>query len=391
MSFSLKLLGGVALEGSAGPVSGPAVQRHRLALLALLAVSRPAAQSREKLVAWLWSEQDDDHARALLNQSVHALRRALGAEVILSAGNELRLNSALVRCDATAFEEAIHAEAPARAVALYSGPFLDGFFLDKAPEFERWVARERDRLETLYARALEDLAEAAQRAGDWSEAARCWKARLVHDPCDSRVVLRLMAALEREGNPAGALRHGLAHQHRLREDLEIEPDPAVLDAVARLRRESQAAPSHGENQGPLGAPPPAAAILPVASGPPSADSAASRSTRRPEAFVAAAVLLVLALVVAVGLMPGGGLRAKPATAGVDEIAQAVALELNRREQGDTTGRLPELRTTSIPAYELYLRGNDPALLRSDSAARRGLGYFEQAVALDSNYAAAWAG
>jgi tetratricopeptide (TPR) repeat protein len=76
---------------------------------------------------------------------------------------------------------------------------------------------------------------------------------------------------------------------------------------------------------------------------------------------------------------------------VDALAQAVARELERRGRGDTTQLQPAQPTSSIPAYELYLRGNDPALLRSDSAARRGLGYFEQAVALDSTYAAAWAG
>jgi Tfp pilus assembly protein PilF len=76
---------------------------------------------------------------------------------------------------------------------------------------------------------------------------------------------------------------------------------------------------------------------------------------------------------------------------VDEIAQAVARELERRQRGDTSNRLPRQRTQNIAAYELYLRGNDPALLRSDSSARRGLEYFRRAVALDSNYAAAWAG
>jgi tetratricopeptide (TPR) repeat protein len=38
-----------------------------------------------------------------------------------------------------------------------------------------------------------------------------------------------------------------------------------------------------------------------------------------------------------------------------------------------------------------VKGSDPAILRSDSAARLGLDYFRRAVALDSNYAAAWTG
>jgi DNA-binding SARP family transcriptional activator len=54
MSFTLKVFGGVSLAAHAGPLSGSAVQRHRLAVLAVLAVSHPRAVSRDKLLAWLW-------------------------------------------------------------------------------------------------------------------------------------------------------------------------------------------------------------------------------------------------------------------------------------------------------------------------------------------------
>jgi transposase len=45
---------------------------------------------------------------------------------------------------------------------VYGGPLLDGFYVADAPEFERWVEGERDRLGRAYARALERLAEAAR-------------------------------------------------------------------------------------------------------------------------------------------------------------------------------------------------------------------------------------
>ena len=47
-------------------------------------------------------------------------------------------------------------------------------------------------------------------------------------------------------------------------------------------------------------------------------------------------------------------------------------------------------TQNIAAYELYLRGRDPALFRSDSGPLRGLEYLDQAIALDSTFAAAYA-
>jgi DNA-binding SARP family transcriptional activator len=387
MSFSLKVLGGISVTGDRGPLTGPAVQRHRLALLAILATSRPRAVSRDKLMAWLWPERDGERARQLLNQAVHALRRTLGPDAILSTGDELQLNAAVVRCDVVDFEEALAESQPERAAALYGGPFLDGFFLDDAPEFEHWVDRERDRLASSCAAALEELAEAAERTGPWAAAVGWWKARSAQDPYDSRVALRLVQALERAGNRAGALQQALLHQRRLRQDLEIEPAPELSVVVERLRQEP----------GPLAMPAdrmerpireraaPAHAVAPLSAPPVPAPS------RRRTLLGVLVVLTGCAIGYSVWRVSGDRRAAMATPAVVDQIARAVAREIGRRERGDTTKQLPEYRTRSIPAYELYLRGNDPALLRSDSGARLGLEYFRRAVALDSTYAAAWAG
>jgi DNA-binding SARP family transcriptional activator len=406
MSFSLKLLGGVALRGEPGLLTGPAAQRFRLALLALLAAAYPRAVSRDKLMAWLWPERDTEPARHLLNQAVHALRRALGPEAILSAGDDLQFNAGVVDCDVVAFEEALARGEAASAAALYAGPFLDGFHLDGAPEFERWVDRERDRLAAAYAKVVDGLAEAAERAGDAGVAVEWWRARAAHDPYDSRVALRLMQALERAGNRAGALQHAVLHQQLLRTELEIEPTPEVLALAERLRREPVPAARSREPAIRASAKTTTELVDTEATASSGAvgDHPGLSTGSSPPAPARRRTLWYVAAVAALALAVGGGMRlaarsrqpavvtAAPTTpAVVDEIAQAVARELDRRERGDTARRLPQHRTRSIPAYELYLRGNDPALLRSDSAARRGLEYFRRAIALDSTYAAAWAG
>jgi serine/threonine-protein kinase len=341
-------------------------------------------------MAWLWPERDVERARQLLNQAVHSLRRALGAEAVLSAGDELQLNAAVVSCDVAAFEEAVAGGHAQQAVALYSGPFLDGFFLDGAPEFERWVDRERDRLAASCAKALEGLAESAEQAGDSGAAVEWWKAREALDPYDSRVALRLMQALDRAGNRAGALQHALTHQQLLREDLEIEPAPDVLALVERLRREPPAgAVARRERVIPAAAPLPAPAVAALPALPALPASTLPRRRSIPYSVV---LLLGGAIGSTIWLVSSRGHATGVATPTVvDEIARAVAREIARRERGDTGRVLPQYRTQSIPAYELYLRGSDPALLRSDSAARLGLEYFRRAVAADSTYAAAWAG
>ena len=320
MSFSLKLLGGLTLAGEHGPLTGPAVQRHRLALLALLACARPRAVSRDKLMAWLWPERESEPARRLLNQAVHALRQALGPETILSAGEELQLNPAAIECDVIAFEEALGAGAPDRAVPLYGGPFLDGFYLDDAPELERWVDRERDRLAAAHAKAVESLAEVAERAGDSSGAVDWWKARSAHDPYDSRVALRLMQALERAGNRAGALQHAAAHQQLLREELEIEPPAEVRALVDRLRRAPAALEAAVER---LGADQPSAPLPPPA---PADAVAPRRPPPRRFQYAALALLLAAAVATAAILLPSrtDETRAAASPRVVDQIAKAVA-------------------------------------------------------------------
>jgi adenylate cyclase len=74
-----------------------------------------------------------------------------------------------------------------------------------------------------------------------------------------------------------------------------------------------------------------------------------------------------------------------------DIAGAVARELDLRLGKATLARIKRGSTRNIAAYELYLRGNDPVLPRTDSGARAALKYFRQAVALDPNYTAAYAG
>lgn len=234
---SLKLLGPPSLQDSDGsPLGGQAAQRHRIALLALLARSPERGLLREKLMGYLWPESDAERARNLLNVSLYVLRRALGEDALVSSADHLRLNPERVRSDVVELEAALAAGEHERAVAAYGGPFLDGFFLTHAPEFDQWAALERDRLAGSYAAALEALADAAGARRDLTAAAGWWKTRAAQDPYDSRVARRLMQALDAAGNPAAALQHAAIHKRLLRDEFGVGPDPETEAAVAAIRR-----------------------------------------------------------------------------------------------------------------------------------------------------------
>ncbi len=75
----------------------------------------------------------------------------------------------------------------------------------------------------------------------------------------------------------------------------------------------------------------------------------------------------------------------------DEIARAVADELDLRLGPGGAPQPPRaVATSSVVAYEWYLRGRDDALVRTMEGRRRGIEYLQRAIAIDSGFAAAHA-
>jgi tetratricopeptide (TPR) repeat protein len=235
---SLKLFGGLSVETQAGPLTGRAAQRRRLALLALLATSR--GLGREKVIACLWPEVDSERGRRLLSDSVYRVNKALGGDTIVTAGDELRLDADRLPSDVAAFEAALAGDRHREAVEYYGGPFLDGFFLDGAPDFEQWSSRERSRLARLQAGALEALAAECEGRGDAAGAVTWWYRAAGHDPFSPRVAVRLMAALDRAGERGAALRHARLYADLYRQEFEADVDAEVAEFAEALRRASRA-------------------------------------------------------------------------------------------------------------------------------------------------------
>ncbi|MGB5301621.1 MAG: BTAD domain-containing putative transcriptional regulator, partial [Gemmatimonadota bacterium] len=220
--ISLQLLGGASIRTDQGPVTGEAAQARRIALLALLAVTPNGAVGREKLIGSLWPDVDPERGRHLLSEAVYQLRKALGADSLISEGDTLRLDSRAVTCDAVAFEALANRGEHQAALEAYPGPFLDGFTVRNAPDFEQWAESERRRLEDLAAEAREALALECEGSKDYLAAARHWKRLIAHDPYNSRYVVRRMWALASSGDPGNAIQESEEHARLLREDLDAE-------------------------------------------------------------------------------------------------------------------------------------------------------------------------
>ena len=206
-----------------------------MALLSLLVIAPHRTAARGQLITLLWPDVSIDTGRNRLNTCVHQLRSTLGKEALVSIGDDLRLDPALVSCDVWAFEDAVRANDSSRAVTLYGGPLLDAFYLPGSVEFERRIDRERDRLQRAYLGVLEALAEQAEKRREYRAAADRWQELVGADPYDSRVTRRLMQALVNVGNRAAALRVADDHARLLDEEIGVEPSEEVQALAARLR------------------------------------------------------------------------------------------------------------------------------------------------------------
>jgi TolB-like protein len=237
----LRTLGGAVVQGESGPLGGAAAQRKSLALLALLAPGSERGMSRDKIVTYLWPDAEPVRAAHGMSQLLYALRRELGAEDLVLGTSELRLNPAVMTSDVAEFVAARRAGDLEQAVSLYGGPFLDGFYLTDAAEFERWVENERAGLARDYAEALETLAAQASVRGEHRQAAAWWRRLADHDPLSSRVTVHLMSTLAAAGNRAEAIEQARAYQDLIQRELDAEPNPAIIALAEQLRRKPAAA------------------------------------------------------------------------------------------------------------------------------------------------------
>lgn len=232
--FRVRTFGGLSVieEGEDGaPI---AVQRRRLAVLALLAGAGDRGMTRERIMAYLWPESATTSARHNLKQAVFGLRKQFGAEAIVGE-IALRLDARVMRTDRAALERALIEGRVDDAMALRAGPFLDGFHLDGAVEFERWMDAEREGISQRLQRALEAEAMREEEGGEVQVSARRWRQLVALDPYSSRYTVGLMRALAAAGDAPGAIRVAKAHEARVREELDAAVDPVVVGWVERLR------------------------------------------------------------------------------------------------------------------------------------------------------------
>jgi DNA-binding SARP family transcriptional activator len=212
-------------------------QPRRLALLAYLALrARHGPERRDTLLALFWPESDTNHARGALRNALHFLRGSFTHGAIQSIGSEqVQLDLGLVECDAVEFDRLCDGGELEAALRLYEGDLLKGFFISHAPEFERWLDGERDRLRQRAADAARILAAEAEATGETGLAVVRLRQLLALEPTDevtARHLMRLLVAADDRGR---ALQVFGDLEARLHDDYGLEPAPETRALANAIR------------------------------------------------------------------------------------------------------------------------------------------------------------
>ena len=240
--IELRTLGAVDLrDGDGREVRTVVAQPKRLALLVYLAVARPRGfHRRDTLLALFWPELDQERGRAALRKAAHVVRQGLGPGAVVGRGDEeLGLAEGAVACDAVAFERAVGERRFGDALELYRGDLLEGFFISGAPEFERWVERERARCREQAAGAAWAAAEQAA-AEERDVLAVKWARRaLDFTPTDESALRRMIVLFYRMGDRAAALHAYNEFERRLLEECGVRPSAETRRLVEAVRQSGE--------------------------------------------------------------------------------------------------------------------------------------------------------
>lgn len=352
--YRLETLGTLSLEGPSAAIraADQRQQRRRLALLSTLACAGDRGLSRDQLLLLFWPDSTQKKARHSLDQLLYAIRTSID-DSIFAGVNPLRLNHDIITSDVGDFVRELREGNLSRAAELYRGPFLEGFYLSETREFEEWVAMQRERFAHSFCDALEQLARDSQASGDY-RAAVAWRRKLSEtDPISTRHALELMRALTRSGDPASAISHG-EHYRRI---YSQELGSGGVDTVDQLLEELK-----GKSSTFVAPMSPALIQEPV-----TPDTPRRKGVRPWRPALAGTTLVLIA------------------------AAMAVVIAYRSEDKRPQPVSKTQMMTSNVAAYDLYQRGIDPTLLRSDSTALVALGYLERAVQLDTTFAAGYAG
>jgi len=232
----LRVLGPVQVEQDGKPVHGFESQKA-LALLCYLALhSHPIPRSH--LAALFWGDRPEARGRSNLRRALNNLTSLLPDSLQADRHMVQFRRTPEHQLDVDQFHALMDQGDPgslAAAVALYRGELLAGLSPANCPDFEAWLAIERERWHQRITWALDQLVTHHMQQGEYRTALDFASRLVALDPWREEAHRQKMLLLARTGQYNAALAQFESCRRILAEELNVEPSPETIALYKRIR------------------------------------------------------------------------------------------------------------------------------------------------------------
>jgi predicted ATPase/DNA-binding SARP family transcriptional activator len=199
----------------------------------LVCQRRPLA--RERLAELLWPDRSPAVSLGNLRVTLHRLRQQFGPYLALNRKTVHVQPQSIIWLDVQELESCLADGRLEAAVALYKGPFLDGFYLDSSPTFEQWLLVERQRLHNEMLSACQQLIGRHMEHANADAAIAQMRRLLQIEPLHEPTHRQLMRLLAQNGQRSAALAQYETCCQLLTSDLDVPPDEMTMALYERIR------------------------------------------------------------------------------------------------------------------------------------------------------------
>ncbi|MFZ5968674.1 MAG: AfsR/SARP family transcriptional regulator [Bacillota bacterium] len=206
--------------------------------------------TRDKLAFLFWDNSSTEAARYNLRHALWSIRKIIkedahDASIIVTNKDRCRAHiSDDIHIDVLEMEALLKQiekveKVPIRTLEaidkLYSGEFLDGFYIKGCPEFNDWIYYERERLQKGYFEALHKLAVIHRESQHFQESIEAFEKLLRINPLHEELYAELMEVYLEMGD-----RHAVLNLYKrcssiLREELNISPGEKIYQLYSKIR------------------------------------------------------------------------------------------------------------------------------------------------------------
>lgn len=124
---------------------------------------------------------------------------------------------------------------------MYTGDFLEGFYLKKCLDYNDWIFYERESIQRLYYEILEELLKKYKQKNLFYESIDILKTMLQINPFNEKLYQEIIELFLKKGDKTDALNYYNKCVNTLRENLNISPKKStrgLLDRIKNIQKET---------------------------------------------------------------------------------------------------------------------------------------------------------